>query len=174
VWADLSFQRASLMIRSVFMRWCLSRKAVVVLVVLGVVAIAGVAFAYWTAGGSGSGTADTGTAASVTVKQTASPTGLYPGGTVTLSGDFDNTNSGHVYITAVTATVTPFSVQTDGAKPACTQADFSISGSALVAAEIPVGSGVGSWSGLSLNMTDAGTNQDNCKNITVPITYSAS
>jgi len=152
----------------------LSRKAMVVVAVVAFVATAGVAFAYWTATGSGSGSADTGTSSGVTVKQTASPTGLYPGGTVALSGNFDNANSGKVYVTAVTATVTPFSVRPDGTKPACTQADFSISGSAPVAAEIAVGSGVGSWSGLSLNMTDAGTNQDNCKNITVPITYSAS
>jgi hypothetical protein len=152
----------------------LSRKAMVVVAVVAFVATAGVAFAYWTATGSGSGSADTGTSSGVTVKQTASPTGLYPGGTVALSGNFDNANSGKVYVTAVTATVTPFSVRPDGTKPACTQADFSISGSAPVAAEIAVGSGVGSWSGLSLNMTDAGTNQDNCKNITVPIAYSAS
>jgi hypothetical protein len=156
------------------MRRQLSRKAMVVVAVVAFVATAGIAFAYWSATGSGSGSADTGTTAGLTVQQTASPTGLYPGGTVALSGNFDNTNPGQVYITAVTATVTPFSLQPDGTKPACTEADFTISGSAPVAAEIPVGAGVGSWSGLSLNMTDAGTNQDNCKNITVPITYSAS
>ena len=152
----------------------MSRKAMVVVAVVAFVATAGVAFAYWSATGSGSGSADTGTTSGLTVKQTASPTGLYPGGAVALSGNFDNTNPGKVYITAVTATVTPFSVRPDGTKPACTQADFTISGSAPVAAEIPVGAGVGSWSGLSLNMTDAATNQDNCKNVTVPITYSAS
>ena len=156
------------------MRRQLSRKAMVVVAVVAFVATAGVAFAYWSATGSGSGSADTGTTSGLTVKQTASPTGLYPGGAVALSGNFDNTNPGKVYITAVTATVTPFSVRPDTGKPACTQADFTISGSAPVAAEIPVGAGVGSWSGLSLNMTDAATNQDNCKNVTVPITYSAS
>jgi hypothetical protein len=92
---------------------------------------------------------------------------------VALSGNFTNPNSGSVYITAVTATVTAFSVQADNSKPPCTQADFSISGTANVAAQIPSGSGVGAWSGLSLNMTNAGTNQDNCKNITVPIAYTA-
>ena len=86
------------------MRWRLSRKAMVASGVILVVALAGVAFAYWTATGSGSGTANTGTAASVTVNQTVSPTGLYPGGAVALSGNFTNPNPGKVYITAVTAT----------------------------------------------------------------------
>jgi len=155
------------------MRWHWSRTATVVLAVVVVVATAGLAFAYWTATGSGSGSADTGSASSVTVKQTVSPTGLYPGGTVALSGNFDNPNPGKVYITAVTASVSSFSARADGTKPACTQADFTITGTAPVGAEIASGNGVGSWSGLSLNMTDAGTNQDNCKGITVPITYAA-
>lgn len=138
-----------------------------------IVVTAGAAFAYWTATGSGSGSADTGTASGVTVTQTVSPTGLYPGGSVSLSGKFNNPNPGKVYIAAVTATVAPFSVQADSGRPPCTQADFTITGTATVGAEIVSGAGVGSWSGLSLNMTDSAANQDNCKNITVPITYAA-
>jgi hypothetical protein len=134
----------------------------------------GVAFAYWTTTGSGSGNANTGTGAAVTVNQTVSPVGLYPGGAAALSGNFNNPNSGSVYITSVTASVTPFSVQADAAKPACTQADFSVSGAANVNTQIAPGNGVGSWSGLSLNMSNAGTNQDNCKNVSVPITYASS
>lgn len=151
----------------------LKQKAVVVYAFFLVVAISGIAFAFWTAGGAGSGTASAGTTANVTVNQTGSPTGLFPGATTALSGDFDNPNSGSVYVTAVTASVTPFSVQGDGTKPACTQADFSISGTANVGTEIVPGSGVGTWSGLSLTMIDAATNQDNCKTITVAITYAA-
>ena len=74
--------------------------------------------------------------------------------------------------TTGTANVTAFSVQADSGKPACTQADFSVSGTATVGAQVPVGTG-GSWSGLSLNMTNSGANQDNCKSITVPIAYTA-
>jgi hypothetical protein len=154
----------------------LSRRAAFAWVALVTVAVvaAGVAFAYWTAAGGGSSSASTGTAASVAVNPTVSPTGLYPGGAAALSGNFDNPNSGSVYVSAVTASVTAFSVQADNTKPACTQANFSITGTASVNAEIVAGNGVGSWSGLSLNMSDTGTNQDNCKNITVPITLTAS
>ena len=149
------------------------RKMAMFALVTLVAVLGGVAFAYWSTGGSGSGSANTGTAASVTVNQTVAPTGLYPGGAAALSGNFNNPNTGKVYITAVTALVTPFSVQADATKPACTQADFSITGTANVGAEIAAGVAVGSWSGLSLNMIDAVTNQDNCKNITVPITYAS-
>ena len=141
--------------------------------IVGLLVLGGLALAYWTVGGSGSGSGSTGSASSITVNQTASATGLYPGGSSALSGNFTNPNPGKVYVTAVTATITSFSVQADATKPACTQADFSISGTATVGAEINSGAGVGSWSGLSLNMTDAATNQDNCKSITVPITYTS-
>ena len=155
----------------VFMGMRLKRVAAVVYAVFLVLTLGGIAFAFWTAGGSGSGTATAGTNANVTVNQTVAPTGLYPGATTALSGDFNNSNPGSVYITAVTASVTPFSVQADATKPACTQADFSITGTANVGTEVVPGTGVGSWSGLSLNMIDAATNQDNCKNVTVPIAY---
>jgi len=143
-------------------------------VLVAVAALAAVgAYAYWTTGGSGTGSATTTTTSSITVNQTSSSSGLYPGGSVSLSGDFTNGNSFPVYVSSVTAAVTPFSLQADAGKPACTQADFSIGGTATVGAQVPVGTG-GSWSGLSLNMTNSGANQDNCKSITVPIAYTAS
>jgi hypothetical protein len=40
-----------------------------------------------------------------------------------------------------------------------------------VNAQIPAGSPVGSWSGYTLSMVNAATNQDNCKSFAVPITY---
>jgi hypothetical protein len=135
--------------------------------------IVGTAFAYWSSTGSGAGSAQTTTSSPITVVQTATPTGLYPGGSVALSGDFNNPNAGNVFVGSVTASVTPFTAQANPGKPACTQADFTITGTATVNAQIPAGNGVGAWSGLSLNMTNAGTNQDNCQNITVPITYAS-
>jgi hypothetical protein len=150
------------------------RRIAAVLVVVVMVAVAcSVAFAYWTSGGSGSGSGHTATAAGVTVKQTSSAAGLYPGGSVPLAGNFDNSSSSKVYVAAVTASVAAFSAQADVNKPACTQADFSISGTATVGSEVAPGTGAGSWSGLTLTMADTGANQDNCQNVTVPITYTA-
>jgi hypothetical protein len=136
---------------------------------------AGAAFAYWTIGGTGSSTNATGSPASVTVVQTTTVTGMYPGDTVAVAGDFNNPNPGSVKITAVTAAIGTFSSQTDLSEPACTNLDFTISGTSNTPGEILPGSGVGTWSGLSINMVDSATNQNNCQNLTtVPITYTAS
>lgn len=153
-----------------------TRKKVVVFAGIAAIGLGGgVALAYWTTGGSGSGSAATGTTSNIVVNQTGSAiTGMYPGATAALSGNFTNTiNPGSVYITAVTANVTTFSAQADATKPACTQADFTITGTAPVGAEVAHGTGVGSWSGLTLTFVDGAGNQDNCKSITVPITYTA-
>jgi hypothetical protein len=149
---------------------------VVVATLLFMLGAGGVAIAYWTGGGSGTGSAGTTTTTGVTVNQTsAAITNLYPGaGAQALSGNFDNPNSGKVYVTNVTAVVRPFSSQADGSKPACTQADFAIGGSAIVNAQVPVGNGVGSWSGLNISLTDnVGSNQDNCKNLSIQVDYTA-
>ncbi|HWA68078.1 MAG TPA: hypothetical protein VG899_17075 [Mycobacteriales bacterium] len=127
----------------------------------------GIALAYWTSTGSGSGTAATGSVQNVAVVQTSTSSGLYPGGSVTLSGDFNNTNSGKVYVGTVTATL--------GTLPeGCVAGDFTITGTAPVNAEIAPGSGVGAWTGITLTMNDTSSNQDACKSQTIPVTYSVS
>jgi hypothetical protein len=137
-------------------------------------AITGIALAYWSNTGAGTGTAAVGTNVPVTVKQTSTITGLYPGGPAqTLSGNFDNTNASKVYVAAVTATGLAISGAGAGATPACTAADFTLGGTAPVAAEVPAGTSQGSWTGLTLAMKDLGTNQDNCKGATVTITYAS-
>jgi hypothetical protein len=139
-----------------------------------VVLLGGAAFAFWTVGGSGTGTASTGAGSSVVVIQTSSAAGLYPGGSAALSGNFNNPNAGPVTITSVTAAVHAFSTQPDNTKPACTQADFSITGTSNNPGSIASGNGVGAWNGLTINMINAGTNQDNCKSLaSIQIDYTA-
>jgi hypothetical protein len=137
-------------------------------------AIAVGAYAYWTQNGSGSGTATAGTTSSITVHQTSTVTGLYPGGPAAdLSGNFDNPNSSAVSISSVTASVSSVSNgASDGAKPACTAGDFSIGGS-MGATTVPSGTGVGSWSGLTIQLLNTASNQDNCKGATANIAYTA-
>jgi hypothetical protein len=144
-----------------------SKRTLVLIGVLAVAVFSAVgAYAYWTQGGAGQGSATTGTSVDVVVNQTSNASGLYPGGSKALSGNFDNSNSSGVYIASVTASVHAFSVQPDSLKPACTEADFSITGTSNTPGEIPSGSGVGSWSGLTINMLDPNANQDNCKSLT--------
>lgn len=156
-----------------FLAW---RRSIASLAALAVVAVTAIgASGYWTTGDStATGSGATSTAAGIVVNQHAASTRLYPGSSVALSGDLDNSaNASPVYVASVAAEVDTFSEQTDPLKPACTQADFSIDGSATVAAQIPAGVGAGSWSGLSLAMIDSGANQDNCKGVSIPITYTA-
>jgi hypothetical protein len=132
---------------------------------------AGAAFAYWTAGGSGTGTAATGDNVDLVAVQTSTVTGMGPGiAAQDLEGNFNNDNDGPTYVATVTASiasVTPLNGQT------CDDSNYTINNPvAPVGAEVPVGTGVGSWSGPSIEFVNSATvNQDGCKGATVNIAY---
>lgn len=152
-----------------------SRFVAIFIAVFMALAGAGAAFAYWTISGSGNGTANTGAPATVTVVQTSTNTITAAGGSIALSGDFNNPNSGSTYVTSVTATVGVFSTTAKFAgDPPCTAADFTITGTSNTPGDVPTGNGVGAWSGLTLTLTDSATNQDNCESLTtIPIVYTS-
>ena len=154
----------------------ISKKLVVGTAATAIVAAgAGVAFAYWTPGGSGTGSAATGNVAGITINQTSTIAGLYPGGTpATLAGDFTNTNSSAVMVKQITVGIQAgWSSQTDTSKPACTAGDFALVQPAATNAEVPAGTHTGSWGGASIALTDTANNQDNCQNVSVPLVYSS-
>ena len=159
------------------MSWHPSRRIVpVASALVALLLFSGVALAYWTATGAGTGTAAAaaGTSALV-VKQTTVVTNLHPGDSAqTISGNFDNPNSGPVYVTTVTASIS--SVTKAGGAPAgtCDATDFTLAAAtATVNAEIPAGNAQGAWSGPAIKFNDkAGTNQDACKGATVNFSYS--
>ena len=133
---------------------------------------AGVAYAYWTAGGSGTGSATTGTSAGLTVNQTGTLTDMFPGDSAqTLSGDFDNTSSGPVHVTSVTvriASVTDGSVVATG----CSAADYTLVGATMtVVQDVPVGTAVGTWGGATIQFHNTTANQDACQGMTVNLAY---
>jgi hypothetical protein len=140
------------------------------------VVFGGVAYAYWTAGGSGTGSAATGTTIALTVNQTSTITGLAPGvAAQTLSGDFDNPNTGPVYVTSVTASIA--SVTKAGGAPAgtCDATDYTLASATMsVGTEVVAGDDKGSWSGATLAFNNKGTNQDACKGATVNLAYAVS
>ena len=160
------------------MRWTLKTGGAVVAAIASVATASGVAYAYWSTNGTGQGSATTGTDTGVVVVQTStnSSADLYPGASIPLSGNFNNLGPSKQYVGSVTAVVHTFTAQSDASKPACTDADFSILGTSTTPGELAVGSGVGTWSGLSLKLNDAATNQDNCKSLsisTLKIDYTA-
>jgi hypothetical protein len=126
-------------------------------------ASAGVAYAYWTTSGTGSATATTGTVVGITVNETTNATNLYPGGPPQpLAGNFNNSNAGAVYVASVTAAL--------GTLPTgCLPADFTIAGPATVNANVPSGTGVGTWSGLTIKMNNTLVSQDGCKTASIPL-----
>jgi hypothetical protein len=136
------------------------------------------AIAYWTAGGIGSGTATTGTSTGITAVQTSSISNITPGSAAqTLSGNFNNTNAGSVFVTSVTASissVTKLGVPVSG----CTSADYTLSGAVMTQIpanqNVPAGTGVGTWGGATIAFNNTGANQDPCKGATVNIAYTVS
>jgi hypothetical protein len=74
------------------------RKVVIALVSAGLVAASGgAAYAYWTSGGSGTGTATAGTTVGVAITGTVTGS-IYPGGSYTVVLKANNTNSSTVKI----------------------------------------------------------------------------
>ena len=158
------------------MRMLNSKKKKIGATTLVLCVIGGGAFAYWTTDGSGNGAGTTGTTQAITVHQTSTVTGLAPGATAQpLSGNFDNPNDSSVFVAAVTATVSDVT-DGDGVSIAddCATNNYAITGTASVGAQVPVGDGVGSWSGLSLSMANTAQSQDACKGATVVIAYTVS
>ena len=136
---------------------------------------AGGAYAYWTGGGSGTGSAATDTTVGITVTQTTTPTGLYPGGpTAALAGKFNNTNAGPVYVNDVNATISSVTGPNIDASNPCTADDYRLNGFPVsVDAQVPAGTAQGNWSGASIELLNAGTNQDGCKGATVNLAYTS-
>ena len=138
--------------------------------------VGGVAFAYWTTSGAGTGSAATGDVNPVTIHATSTAvTGLYPGGPAqNVSGNFDNPNDGKVFINQVSVAVDPaWSEQADATKPACGADDFTIVQPAVTAHEIASGTGVDAWGPATIKMNNLTTNQDNCKNVTVDLVFAS-
>lgn len=146
------------------------RFTLIAITVAAVLVGGGIAAAYWTNSGSGSGAAGTGSNVAVTVNQTSTVSGLAPGlPAQALSGNFDNPNAGPVFVAAVTATVTG----TD--QPGCGPTDYTIAGTATVGAQVAAGTGVGAWSGLTIQFNNKpAVNQDACKTAVVTIAYTSS
>jgi hypothetical protein len=154
------------------------KKHGIVLGLIAVLALATGAYAYFTAGGSGTGTASAENAQTVlVVNQTTSVTAMYPGDSAqTLSGDFDNPNSGAIYVGTVTAQIASVTKATGAPGGTCDASDFTLGhGSMTVGREVPAGNGKGSWTGATIKFNDkTDTNQDACKGATVHLSYEIS
>lgn len=145
------------------------------LAAVAVLGIAGAAYAYWSAGGSGSGSGSTASStADLTANQTTTLAAMYPGDSAqTVSGDFNNTNSGPVFVSTVTASIASVTKAVDAPAGTCDATDFTLANATMtVNAQVPAGSAQGSWTGATIKFNNkAGTNQDACKGATVGLSY---
>jgi hypothetical protein len=150
------------------------KKSTTVLIVMVLtVGIAGLAYAYWTSDGTGTGDAETGDGQSVTIIQTSEVTAMGPGvAAQTLSGSFNNPGPGTTTVNTVTVSID--SITADGD---CEADDYVITGAAMTVTGNPiaVGTGVGSWGGATIAfVNEPAEDQDGCKGATVNLAYVAS
>jgi hypothetical protein len=144
--------------------------AVVAAAVVTVMVAAGAAVAFWTTTGSGEGAAAVGDVSAVSVAQTNTVTGLYPGGPAQdIDLDITNSNEGNVTIAKVAVSVSGTN------KAGCTASDFTVT-DATIGVDLTPGDTAfsGATSGASIAMKNTGSNQDACKNASVTLAFSAS
>ncbi len=151
------------------MSWTTQKRVFVALGCTVALAVAGVALAYFTSSGSGTGTASVGSSSAVTLH--ASITGnLYPGSSSPVSFTVDNPSSGVQRV----GTVSLSSITVDVAHSSCSTTigggnpDFTM-------AAVPVNQVFQSGSGQSvgatgtLAMNETGANQDACQGATLTL-----
>jgi hypothetical protein len=146
----------------------------VVLGAIAALALAGAALAYWTAGGSGSGSGTAaGAQSGLTANQTTVLSAMYPGDSAqTISGTFDNPNSGPIHVSTVTASIASVVKAAGAPAGTCDASDFTLANAAMtVNAQVPSGNGVGAFTGATIKFNNKASNQDACKGATVNLAY---
>lgn len=145
-------------------------------IVAAILLLSAGAYAYWTIGGSGTGSATTGDVAAITVNQNTVLTDMYPGDTAqTISGDFTNANDGPVYVGTVTVSISSVTLATGAAAGTCDASDYTLANAAMtVNAQVPAGTDVGAWTGATIQFNNKATNQDACKGAIVNLAYAIS
>lgn len=140
-------------------------------IVAGVSAVAltgGVAFAYWTSTGSGTGSATTGTSTAWDVQvDDVDLDNLTPGGpTNTIGFSVQNDNSGVQNLANTVASVV------DTSDPGCGPADFDVSATTITYGDVAPGATVNGT--FTVQMVNTASNQDACKGVTVNLKVDAS
>lgn len=152
------------------------KKKVLAFFTAGLVLVGGgVAFAYWTAGGSGTGSATTGTVTALTAVQTSVVTGMAPGDSAqTLSGTFTNPNDGPVYVTSVTASIDSVTKAVGAPAGTCDATDYTLADATMAVGAEALADDSSTWGGATIRFNNKATNQDACKGATVNLVYTIS
>lgn len=132
-------------------------------------AIAGVAIAYFTTTGSGTGTAAVGSSSAVTLHATVSST-LYPGASSPVTFTVDNPSAGSQRV----GTISLASISVDAGHSSCSTVitggnpDFAMPAVAVNKTFVP-GNGLSVTPAGTLTMNETGVNQDACQGATLTL-----
>jgi hypothetical protein len=162
------------LIRSKFTK----KRALVALSVVGILAIAATAFAYWTTSGSGSGSATAGSDAGVTVSGDPD-NGIYPGGSVPVTTTITNSSATQKqFVTNLHVTI---AIDSTHAGNGCLaswftyKADSQGSGTDTNPRTVALNNELAAGGNMAVAghvfMSDPNANQDACKGATTGLTY---
>jgi hypothetical protein len=185
--------------KEIFMFQILRKKRVSIpLAVVAVLAVGGIAYAYWTTTGSGAATGTTGTSTAMTVAQNGVVSGMTPGSPAQ-AVDYTITNTADTPQYVTTVTVAKTSVTYTSAAGAgtgttaldhpagmaavlCTTGDFAVVQPDAIGLDLPAGDTAftrvagttyqGRLSG-TVQMLNTTSDQDDCKNTTINLTITA-
>ncbi len=143
------------------MRKLMRKRILVPVAAIAALAVAGIAVAYFTASGTGSGTATVGSAAGVTISNVSFDSTLYPGSSTTVRFTVDNSSSDTaVQVDKVVADTSTYTNGISGLPDGCDPADFSF-GDVSVSTSIAASRSTDSTGTLRFANTSA--NQDACQ-----------
>jgi hypothetical protein len=153
------------------------KRAVATLIAIGALAVAGGAFAYFTASGSGTGQATVGSSTPWTVTFGSTTGAMYPGaGTAVLPYTVTNAGSGNQKLATTTVSVNADAsgnVTSHGASVSgCLATWFTPTNTPPTAVDLAAGAHT--TGSVSVAMTDASANQNSCQGVSPDITVSAS
>jgi len=134
------------------------KRTLIALAAAGLLALAGVAYAYFTSTGSGTGAATVGSTQAVVLHGTTATT-LFPGTSSTVTFTVDNPSAGTQRI----GTIHLASVTTDAAHtPGCVTTDFTMP-DVVLNQSFPSGNGQSVTATGTLTMANTGVSQDACQ-----------
>jgi len=150
----------------------ISRKALVAGGLVATLAMGGIAFAYFSATGSGSGSASVGSSSGLDISQDGpAVTGLVPNGPAkTIHYTVTNNTAGAEFVDQVSTTV---SSVTSGslATEACDASMFTIVDGPALSTNLQPGHTASGTA--TIKLVDDGNNQDNCQGSTVSLAFAS-
>jgi hypothetical protein len=154
----------------VFRKLIKNKRALTVLGAIAVLAVAGIAVAFWTASGSGSGTGKVASSNGSLVLHGSIASGLTPGGEKTVSYSADNKNTSSLQVGTVNAVV---SIDEEHAEAGCKASDFSVADTTEDQTIPASTSGVVLENSGTIKMSDTAENQDACQGATISLELSS-